>query len=279
MASEDAGSPQDPEITEEQSSPAFDPSSDLDHGPDLSDSSTDVDEREVREIRDATSPMAGAGNNDTNDNDDNGSPDGSDGSDGSDNDTDTSNASDDTIEKHAKFIDGMTYVAGLMHKLGIASVAGFLHEGLNYEVLKAHPRALRAIEAAPLDGAWILDEEVDASLADLTYAQRLYRLGIVGEEATGSNLTFHDSKASISQTPSRELVEHRKRFGKVGRRQSDKQTSFASILHMNIHAIPGMIFLSPPHSMGTARLGFEDVMMYETHVSPACERSCHFIKS
>lgn len=195
----------------------------------------------------------------------------------SDESGDSSHSSDSTLsiaeKRRMDLVDVMKFVAGLMRKLGIASVAGYLHEGMQYEVLKTSARSLRALESSPLDGAWIMGA-VDETLAALLYSERLHRLGLlVGEGAPAPDLSFHDSKASIGQTLNRELAAHRKRVAVVSAVQSEEQSAFASNLHINIHSIPGTVILSPPHSLEGGRMGFQDVMLHETHVSLVKVRS------
>ena len=108
----------------------------------------------------------------------------------------------------------MRVVADLTKKLGIAAVATSLHRGQQLEVLKQNPRALRTYESTQVDGAWILGD-VDKSMANLTYAERIGHLGLLsGNNIRKQSLAFYRGE-SVTDPPS-------------------SQSSQASVLHVNV---------------------------------------------
>jgi len=144
-------------------------------------------------------------------------------------------------------VDSMRFVTNLMKKLGIATIAKSLHRGHQYEILKQHPRALRTYESTHVDGAWILGD-VDDGMADLTYAERLRHLGVLGgQNIRTQSLAFHHSESADGQ--------------------ASTQSSHASNLHINVPSAPGMVVLAPPHSPDAVFAGFRDPLMYNIRVS------------
>ncbi|KAM0724309.1 hypothetical protein Q7P37_000191 [Cladosporium fusiforme] len=177
--------------------------------------------------------------------------------------------SSENEEESDRVIDDMVFVTTLLRKLGIASISGFLHEGLHYQALKDHPRAIRAFESARVDGAWIMNDEVDAELKDLNFSQRLLRLcNNDGADNTIFKLALQDSKASIGQLLKQELKGHHKRVAVFSTSQTSEQSKHLSNLHIAVHTSPGIVILSPPHATSSGKLAFQDVLLYETQLPP-----------
>lgn len=159
----------------------------------------------------------------------------------------TDDALPQTEQQRADFIKGMKFVADLMKKLGIASVAKSLHRGHQYEILKQYPRAIRTYESTQVDGAWILGD-VNDNMADLTYAERLHHLGLPGGDSIRKqSLAFHHGDFTNGRTSA--------------------QPSHASNMHINIPSAPGVVILAPPHDPGEVFRGFRDALTYNIQVS------------
>lgn len=144
-------------------------------------------------------------------------------------------------------VESMRFVTDLMKKLGIATIAKSLQRGHQYEILKQHPRALRTYESTHVDGAWILGD-VNDNMADLTYAERLRHLDILGgQDIRKQGLAFHHSDSADGQTSAASLQ--------------------VSNLHINVPSTPGMVVLAPPHSPDALFGAFRDPLMYNIRVS------------
>lgn len=161
------------------------------------------------------------------------------------------NGTEDTLpqpeQQRADLIKGMKFVADLMKKLGIASVAMSLHRGHQFEILKQYPRAVRTYESTQVNGAWILGD-VNDNMTDLTYAKRLHHLGLLGGESIRKqSLAFHHGDFTNGRTSA--------------------QPSQVSNMHINIPSAPGVVILAPPHDPGEVFRGFRDALTYNIQVS------------
>lgn len=85
-------------------------------------------------------------------------------------------------------------------------------------------------------------------MSDLTYAQRLRHLGVLGgQESRKQDLAFHHSDSADGQ--------------------ASAESSQVSKLHINAPSTPGMVVLAPPHSPDALFGAFRDPLMYNIRVS------------
>jgi len=166
-----------------------------------------------------------------------------------------------TLEAQADTENAMVKAQALMHKLGIASIAGFLHEGVQYKAVKSSRRAIRAFEGAPVDGGWNWGPLGNIT-ADSTYAERLEQLLLAAsEDPANVRVALQDTKASIGTlVKDPDLT----RTPALGFTYSDKQHISVANLNIANHASPGMAVLSPVHS--TQNVRYRDVLLYESKV-------------
>ena len=157
------------------------------------------------------------------------------------------NTSSQSKQPRADATKGVAYVTDLMRKLGIPALTKSLSRGLQHEVLKQHPRALRTYESAHADGAWITGDVSD-NMLNLTYAQRLHHLGVLGgKEVRRQGLAFHHSESAEDR--------------------GSAQSSYASSLHISVPSVPGIVVLAPPHSSDAVFSSFRDPLMSNIRVS------------
>jgi hypothetical protein len=147
----------------------------------------------------------------------------------------------------------VAFVTDLMRKLGIPALTKSLSRGLQHQILREHPRALRTYESAHVDGAWIMGDASE-DMISLTYAQRLRHLGILGgKEVRRQGLAFHRGKSAEDQ--------------------NSAQSPYVSNVHVSVPSAPGVVILAPPHDHGSVLSGFRDPLMSNIRVSLAPSNS------